>query len=371
MNRKVCIIHKVDTLDPRSFYKEGRSLSRAGFAVIMMGTFRNNVTIDGIRLLGFGPARNRIARFLATNYQIFLRSVKERAAVYHFHDLDFVPWAILLKALTGAKVIYDIHEAYPEYMLLKTYIPKYMRRILSSFISIMEQFAVKFFDGIIPNDNFIAESFRHKNNITVFNFPTLDFFGDGNMIPWEERTYDLFYHGTLPQYHFERMMNIAEKLTTDNIPNKWGIVTKDGPVKEWAKAELMKRRLTSNFEFLPYTDYLNIHDYLMNARIGIIPLPPYKKFMKNIPLKLFEFMGCKLPVVLSDLPPSRQFILGEDCAIAVEPDNVEKFANAISFLLGNPVRAEEMGMKGQSLVLNKYNWDKEEEKLLKLYNELI
>ena len=369
MKKKVCIIHKVDSLDPRSFYKEGRSLAKAGYEVTIMGIFQNNVTIDGIRLIGFVPAKNRFARFLITNYHIFLSSLKEKAEVYHFHDIDFIPWAILLKVFTRSKVIYDIHEAYPEYMLLKTYIPKYIRRLLSAFIYALEHFAVKLFDGIIPNDNFISQSFKHKHNITIFNFPTLDFFRNGDGIPWPERKYDLFYHGSLPKYHFKRMMDIAEKLNAKNTSTKWGIVTKDDVTIRWAKHELKKRNLTSDFDFLPYTDYLNVFKYLSVAKIGIIPLPPYKKFMKNIPLKMFEFMGCGLPIVLSDLPPSREFIAGKDCAIAVEPDNTAEYAEAIKLLLNDPKMAVEMGQNGKRLIFEKYNWNNEEKKLLTLYRD--
>jgi glycosyltransferase involved in cell wall biosynthesis len=367
MNTKICIIHKVDYLDPRSFYKEGRTLCKAGFKVKILGLFKHDRTVDGIQLLSFQPGRNRFARFLVTNYQIFLRSLKEKADVYHFHDIDFIPWAILLKVLRRSKVIYDMHEAYPEYMLLKTYIPKHIRKLLSQFVFVLEHFAVKLFDGIIPNDNFISQSFNHKHNVTIFNFPTLDFFKDMNGTPWQRRKYDLFYHGSLPRYHFERMMDIAENLDSKNIRNKWGIVTKDIRIINWANQELKKRNLSSNFDFLPYTDYLNVFNYLSMAKIGIIPLPPYKKFMKNIPLKMFEFMGCGLPIVLSDLPPSRQFIAGENCAIAVEPDNIDEYAKAIKLLLNDPQMAEEMGQNGKKLVFEKYNWDNEQEKLLTLY----
>jgi len=235
----------------------------------------------------------------------------------------------------------------------------------------MEHSAIKLFDAIIANDNYISNGFKHKNNVVIFNFPTLDFFKNRNGIPCQQRKYDLFYHGSLPKYHFEAMMDIAEKLNSENIKNLWGIVTNDKATLAWAKQEIEKRKLNWNFEFLRYIDDLNVFEYLNMAKIGIIPLPAYRKFMKNIPLKMFEFMGCGLPIVLSDLPPSRQFIKGENCAIAVEPDNINEYANTIKLLLNNPEKAIEMGNNGKKLVFKKYNWTMEEVKLLKLYKELL
>jgi glycosyltransferase involved in cell wall biosynthesis len=368
MKKKVCIIHKVQKLDPRSFYKEGRSSAKAGYETIVIGLYGKNEKVHGIRLIGFRFFRKRLARFLISNYYIFREALRERADIYHFHDLDFIPWAILLKGLTRAKVIYDIHEAYPEYMLLKTYIPCFLRSLFFVLIYMMEHTAVKFFDAIVPNDNYVAKDFKHKNNVVIFNFPTLDFFKNKQDLPYQVREYDLFYHGSLPKYLFEAMMNIAEKLNSDNLRNIWGIATNDEATIAWAKQELKKRDLEGNFIFLPYADYLMVCEYLAKAKIGIIPLPPYKKFMKNLPLKMFEFMGCGLPIVLSDLPPSRQFINGKDCAIAVPPNSDEEYVKAIKLLLNDPERSITMGYNGKRLVLEKYNWNEEEKKLLKLYN---
>jgi glycosyltransferase involved in cell wall biosynthesis len=326
--------------------------------------------LDGVRIVGFPHGRSRIKRFFLTNYELFRAALREGADIHHFHDLDFVPWAVLLKLIGRTKVIYDIHEAHPEYMLLKEYIPRPLRRFLSFGIWLLEHIAVRFFDAIVPNDNFIAQGFRHRRNVTIFNFPTLDFFKNVQNTPWESRKYDLFYHGSLPKYHVERMMAIASELNLAGVTNLWGLVTNDRETVRWALSEAQRHGLSGNFEFLPYTDYLRVVDYLNQARIGIIPLPPYAKFMKNIPLKMFEFMGCGIPMVLSDLPPSGQFLRNINCAIAVEPDNIQAYASAIKKLLQSPTEAERMGRNGARAVAERFSWQMEERKLLELYQDL-
>ena len=291
--KRVCIIHKGETCDPRSFYKQAKSLKKAGYDITVVGLFKEDFIKDDINLVGFESSHNRIKRIFVTNYRIFRRALKNKADIYHFHDLDYIPWAILLKLFTRSKVIYDIHEAYPEYMLIKTYIPKLLRKIFYYIVYLAEHASIPFFDAIIPNDNYVATDFNHKNNVTIFNFPTLDFFAGDKMmaeIPWESRTFDLFYHGSLPRYHIETMMRIAERLNAELTRNLWGLVTSDTDTVDWAGGELKNRGLEANFRFLPYIDYLSVPTYLKDARIGIIPLPPYQKFMKNIPLKMFEFM---------------------------------------------------------------------------------
>ncbi len=369
--KKICMIHKVRVLDGRSFYKEARTLAAAGYDVSLVGLFGNDGEAAGIRLIGLSPEPRRIARFVLTNAKIFRLALKERADVFHFHDLDFIPWAVLLKLVTGKRVIYDIHEAYPEYMMLKSYIPRGLKRITSFLVYLLEHAGVRVFDAIIPNDNFIAAGFTHRNSVTMFNFPTLDFFSAQEDVPWAEREFDLFYHGSLPSYTFSTMLSIAERLNTDGVKNRWGIVLNDRADPAWAQEAAARRGLGDNFVFLSSLDYLKVARYLMRAKIGIIPLPAFRKFLKNIPLKMFEFMGCGMPVVLSDLPPSRQFIRDEGCAIAVRADDIAAYADAVRTLLGDRAAAGSMGERGKRLVFEKYNWRREEEKLLGLYGRLL
>jgi len=371
MNKKICIINKVSALNHRSFYKDGLSLARAGYEVCILGFYSKDEIVQGVRLVSFEAPKRRLARFFVTNYRVFRRALREKADIYHFHDLDFVPWAVLLKFFTRARVVYCIREAHPEYMMLKTYLPKGLRRCISFLIYLMEHVAIRFYDAIIPCDNYVSNGFRHKNNTVIFHFPGSELFKNENGIPWQARKYDLFYHGSVPKYHFETMMKIAERLSLQNVKNVWGIVMNEGSPLVWAKEEVKKRGLENNFVFLPYVTHGSVGKYLVNAKIGIIPLPPFKKFMKNIPVKMFEFMGFGMPVVLSDLPPSRQFIKGESCAIAVEPDNINHYAEAIKSLLQDPEMAIKMGEKGRQLITERYNWGQSEKKLLSLYAQLL
>jgi glycosyltransferase involved in cell wall biosynthesis len=82
-------------------------------------------------------------------------------------------------------------------------------------------------------------------------------------------------------------------------------------------------------------------------------------------------MALGIPVVLSDLPPSRPFVGDGRSAIMVAPDNPGAYADALVRLLKNPALREEMGSEGKKRVRNEYNWEKESQKLLDLYRELL
>ena len=62
-----------------------------------------------------------------------------------------------------------------------------------------------------------------------------------------------------------------------------------------------------------------------------------------------------------------------DCDMALTHNlivNIDEFANAISDLLENPEKAQEMGKNGRKAVKELFNWELEQEKLFTLYEDI-
>ena len=114
-----------------------------------------------------------------------------------------------------------------------------------------------------------------------------------------------------------------------------------------------------------------VGDYLKIAAVGWITLPANKKYSKNIPTKLFEYMAYRIPIVSSDLPPVRLFLQNNDVGYLVNPNDATAHAQAILSILDNPEKGMIMGKKGQELVNSKYNWDEMEQRLIALYREIL
>ncbi len=77
-----------------------------------------------------------------------------------------------------------------------------------------------------------------------------------------------------------------------------------------------------------------------------------------------------IPVIASDFPYWRELIAEVDCALFVDPLDPEQISKAIRTLTGDRERAHEMGIRGQKAVFEKFNWGKEEKKLVDFYNQL-
>ena len=129
--------------------------------------------------------------------------------------------------------------------------------------------------------------------------------------------------------------------------------------------------MKENFAFYGMVPHTEVSQYLKRSSIGINHHPPEARFLVAIPVKLFEYMACHLPIVSSDLPLIRELVGDRDCAILVKPNNVEEFADAINRLLDDPEEAGRMGDRGRELVERDYTWSQEGKKLVALYRDLL
>ena len=85
---------------------------------------------------------------------------------------------------------------------------------------------------------------------------------------------------------------------------------------------------------------------------------------------MFEYMAAGIPVISSNFPVWQEIIEDADCGICVDPLKPQEIAEAIDFLVNNPARASEMGRNGRSAIEKKYNWEIEERKLIRFYQEI-
>ena len=170
----------------------------------------------------------------------------------------------------------------------------------------------------------------------------------------------VLYTGHLYEWKGVQILtDVAKFLDRDTL-----VVFVGGTKKDEKKFKEKNKNLDSIL-ILGHKPYSDIPYYLKSADVLILPNLSKEKVSKywTSPMKMFEYMASKKPIVASGLPCLRE-ILNEENAILVKPDNPKALAKGIKNALNN----DNVSQKAFEDV-QKYTWDKRVKKILKFINE--
>jgi glycosyltransferase involved in cell wall biosynthesis len=371
---KVCILTSVHPVfDSRIFHKQAKSLVKAGYEVTLIAQHDKNEVVDGIKIIALPPTKNRLRRMLGTTCKAFNRARKQKADVYHFHDPELLPVAVLLKIFTKGKIIYDVHENVKGALLTKSWLPQTLRRPFSLVYRLTEKLSLPFLDEIIIAEDSYIENYKKRKNISVLrNYPVLSYV-DG---PAEVKASPpaLVYVGGISETRGVLELIDSIRILKPRYENI--MLTLAGPIYsnslEKKIAELRKELgLEDNVSLAGQVKHQKIYNLLSKSNIGMAILHPKPNYLESLPTKLFEYMAAGLPVIASNFPLWKEIVEGNNCGLTVDPLKPAEIARAVEYLVEHPPEARKMGRNGRKAASEKYNWENESQKLIELYDNLL
>jgi len=372
--KRICHLSSVRTgLDPRAFHVQCTPLVAQGLQAQFVGPHGLTGWMNDVELVPSPRRANRFLRILLA-VSIIPRALRLKADVYHFHDPELIPAGLLLKRLFGKKVVYDAEEDFPSMMRDKRYLPRPVRWAMEKLVTKIEDIAAHWLDGIVTADTATMRRMAKvgvSRKLVFFNLPNLALFPEPPSVP---KKFDLIYRGGLSQragtlvllqairqlFNEGRSMNILLIGYFDNIA-----------VEKALREQIRSLHLDRFITLLGHIPHDKMAEAISEARIGICPLQPTPKFLRNIPVKVWEYWACGLPVVASDLAPIRPFFRDGEYGFLVKPDDPREFAQAIGWLMDHPEEAAGMGRRGRRVVLEHYNNVAEVQKLMNFYQRIL
>ena len=128
----------------------------------------------------------------------------------------------------------------------------------------------------------------------------------------------------------------------------------------------------NGWKFTKYLGFLKqeiVYSYFKIADIGIVNFLPVPNHLNSMPNKPFEYMACSLPIIMSNFTLWKKTF--KDCALFANPKDPKDIANKINIFLNNEKLRKSFGNNGRKLIEDKYSWEKEENKLLRIYDKLL
>ena len=353
--------------DVRIFAKEARSLAAAGYDVHLVAPGTEYETVQGVHVHAAAPGGSgRLARMTGTVAAVHRVARALDADVYHVHDPELLPVALLLRA-RGRRVIYDSHEHLPQQILTKPWIPAPVRRPLSAVANAVELVAARCLSAVVTAEPYVRARFEGSGKpvVTVNNYPRLEEFPavPHDARPGEERV--VCYAGSISELRGVREMVSASGRAGARLL----LAGRFSPPS--LRDVLAAEPGWENVEVLGQVSRAGLAEMMSRSRAGLVVLKPVPNYLEANPTKMFEYMSAGIPVVCSDFPAWVTIVERHGCGIPVDPQSPQSIADAISWILEHTDEAREMGERGRRAVERHYNWEVEERTLLGLYRELL
>ncbi len=359
-------VHAPD--DVRIYQKEARSLAEAGFDVTLVAPALKEARLEGVRWLRLRRPRGRLDRFLHLTPLAYRAALDSGAEVVHLHDPELIFVGLALK-LRGRKVVWDAHEDLPRQILSKPWLHPLLRRPVAWGVDVLERMITRAFDAVVAATPAIARRFPRDRVYTVQNYPILSQMLAPHPAPYRNRPPHVAYIGGISAIRGAREMVQAMEIAG----RRWGarLLLAGRFVPESLEEELRQLPGWRYVDYVGWLDREGVAKALSSVRAGLVLFHPEPNHINAQPNKIFEYMAAGLPVIASNFPLWRDLVTGSGAGLLADPLEPMAIAQAIGWVLEHPEEAAAMGHRGHEAVRERYNWDREKEKLLALYKELL
>lgn len=382
--------------DPRVL-KEARTLAAAGYAVTVVAWDREAAfpaeertggfavqRVQGVRSR-YGAGLRQALRLPLFWLEAWRRLSRLQPDAVHCHDFDTLPAGWLWAKLHRRPVVYDAHEYYAELQRPRLRGP--VGRALLAAVEAAEQLLSRTAAAVITVDERIARRYHHPRLVIVGHYPPLDFApppdhrslatdpGSPSTVHRPPTTVHrpptLVYAGRLS---VDRGLLVTaqalQRLAAQGLRPRLRLLGVWTSAAEEAAFRDAMAGLEGQVEALGWVPFAQVPGYLASADVALALLQPIERYVVALPVKLFEYMACGLPVVISDFPPNRAVVAAADCGVLVDPTDVDAVAAALARLLTDPAEAQRLGQNGRRAFEAQYNWQALEPRLLGLYRAL-
>ncbi|MCB2220789.1 MAG: glycosyltransferase family 4 protein [Bacteroidetes bacterium] len=389
---KICFLADSHSLyDDRIYWKEACSLARAGFEVYYVLAAENNSsgkTVEGIhyQTVQCNLSANRYLNYVLKRIspkglyrQLFRKAVSTKADVFHLHDLKILRLVGKLKALPNKpKVIYDVHEPYPENILDYNHgfgLPASLRAPYAGLVRKWERQKASKCDLIITTEENLQKRFQayfpDKPVEVIYNYTDLVHHLSENKT--EIKEFDAIYTGGITRLRGAFHILKAMMIVVQEIP-QFRMLFLGSWFPEELKSEMAefiaKQGLEANVKLKNAVPYPEVVDYYQKSRMGLgifLPIPTHRIILQ---IKIFEYMKFGLPILGSNFGHISRIIDKHQCGMTVNPESPEEIAAGMIKLSKDEKFYKACSDNGRKAADKYYQWDHMEQKLIGIYDNL-
>ncbi|CAP45184.1 glycosyltransferase family 4 protein [Bordetella petrii] len=383
--------------------KEAKALDQAGHQVsiltlcddsdapersLLEGTksvtvFRKKVNIRRGRLVQLFCAVSMRFPWWDSVLRDFIRT--ENPQVLHVHDLLMVPTVLKIAKEFGLPVVADLHENLPaahrayrsqystllrwyqglkwNYALMKLHEARALRQCARILIVVPEA-KERLLQYGIPEER--IEVVSNTEDRTTFAFDPAS--ADECITDQYKGDWVASYIGGIgPHRGLDTVLGALPEILSRVPKFKLLIVGASDRVRQVIEAHAKRLQVSDAVDVVGWQPFSRVNSYVMASNVCLVPHRNFEHTQTTVPHKLFQYMICAKPVLVSSCRPLARIVEDSGAGRIFEADNAHSLAKEMIWMYENPTACESMGRAGQEAALGKFSWHHDAARLCAMY----
>ena len=175
-------------------------------------------------------------------------------------------------------------------------------------------------------------------------------------LPAEPGVLTVGFLGTLKSWHGLSVLAEAFSYLHQEEPDTRLLIVGDGPERASFQADIARLGLQEAILLTGAVNPAAVPGLLASMDIAVAPYPALDHFYFS-PLKVYEYMAARLPVVASAIGQLNTLIQHGHTGLLVPPGDPRALASALRDLKRDPEQRARLGSSARSIVLRQHTWD--------------
>lgn len=285
------------------------------------------------------------------------------ADVYYTRDSLTAALLIILRKKNTSTVIYESHR-FPTSRLGRL-LSMWLVHQLDGIVVLTDLLAIRYLELGISENRIVVV----PDAVDVHDFDLCSKLEARKHLSIDESIFVVMYVGHMYKWKGVDTLVEAASHLSDN-EQIWLI---GGTPEELPRIEQLAKQLElTNIHLEGYVPYEHISTYMAAADVLVIPNSGESDVSKfyTSPIKLFEYMAAKRPIIASNLPSLREIIVHGETAFLVEPDDSHLLSRAIQRLRLDSDLSSRL-VDNAAILVNEYSWSSRSDRILEFVNSIV
>lgn len=264
--------------------------------------------------------------------------------------------ALNKKSFYGYKIYYDIRT-------LPVASGKLINMLSSYLFGKSIRFATANFDGVSYITKEMEKYCKKKFNLPAHDSAiwtsgvNTEMFKPDYRKSIQEDTLNILYHGTIADNrNLDNLIRAIGRIPRNNITLT---LLGNGNGKMQLERMVQKLGVQSRVNFVDPVPYTKVPGYINNADIGILPFQDWPGWNTSSPIKLFEYLACGKPVIVTRIPAHTHVLEGKEFAVWADGSTPDALAAAMLNAYYRKNYLHQISQKARKFVEEKYTWEKQ------------